>query len=91
MAIARALLGRPAIVFADEPTGNLDSRAGEGIMALLAELHADGATIMVITHDEGIAASLPRRIALRDGRVEHDTGAPASLAGRVPAPARAAS
>jgi putative ABC transport system ATP-binding protein len=75
VAIARALLGRPAIVFADEPTGNLDSRSGEGIMALLAELHADGATIMVITHDEGIAASLPRRIALRDGRVEHDTGA----------------
>jgi putative ABC transport system ATP-binding protein len=75
VAIARALLGRPAIVFADEPTGNLDSRSGEGIMALLAELHADGATIMVITHDEGIAASLPRRIALRDGRVEHDAGA----------------
>ena len=80
VAIARALLGRPAIVFADEPTGNLDSRAGEGIMALLAELHADGATIMVITHDEGIAASLPRRIALRDGRVEHDTGAPLAVA-----------
>ena len=80
VAIARALLGRPAIVFADEPTGNLDTRAGEGIMALLAELHADGATIMVITHDEGIAASLPRRIALRDGRVEHDTGAPLAVA-----------
>ncbi len=80
VAIARALLGRPAIVFADEPTGNLDSRAGEGIMALLAELHAGGATIMVITHDEGIAASLPRRIALRDGRVEHDTGAPLGAA-----------
>jgi putative ABC transport system ATP-binding protein len=80
VAIARALLGRPAIVFADEPTGNLDTRAGDGIMALLAELHADGATIMVITHDEGIAASLPRRIALRDGRVEHDTGAPPEVA-----------
>ena len=75
VAIARALLGRPAIVFADEPTGNLDSRSGDGIMALLPELHADGATIVVITHDEGIAASLPRRIALRDGRVEADTGA----------------
>jgi putative ABC transport system ATP-binding protein len=80
VAIARALLGRPAIVFADEPTGNLDSRAGESIMALLAELHDDGATIMVITHDEGIAASLPRRISLRDGRVEHDTGAPLGAA-----------
>jgi putative ABC transport system ATP-binding protein len=76
VAIARALLGRPAIVFADEPTGNLDSRSGAGIMALLHELHADGATIVVITHDEGIAAALPRRIALRDGRVEADSGSP---------------
>ena len=76
VAIARALLGRPAIVFADEPTGNLDSRSGEGIMALLAELHAEGATILVITHDERIAATLPRRIALRDGAVEADTGTP---------------
>jgi putative ABC transport system ATP-binding protein len=80
VAIARALLGRPAIVFADEPTGNLDSRSGEGIMALLHELHADGATILVITHDEGIAATLPRRIALRDGVVEADTGAPLAVA-----------
>jgi putative ABC transport system ATP-binding protein len=85
VAIARALLGRPAIVFADEPTGNLDSRAGAAIIGLLRELHADGATIMVITHDETIAASLPRRIALRDGRVEHDTGAPAERDGRAPA------
>jgi len=76
VAIARALVGRPAIVFADEPTGNLDSRSGAGIMALLAELNGDRATIVVITHDKGIAASLPRRIALRDGRVEADTGAP---------------
>jgi putative ABC transport system ATP-binding protein len=89
VAIARALLGRPAIVFADEPTGNLDSHAGAAIIALLRELHADGATIMVITHDERIAASLPRRIALRDGRVEHDTGAPGARDGR--APVRAAS
>jgi putative ABC transport system ATP-binding protein len=90
VAIARALLGRPAIVFADEPTGNLDSRSGAAIIALLRELHADGATIMVITHDERIADSLPRRIALRDGRVEHDTGAPAARDGRAPA-VRAAS
>ena len=80
VAIARALLGRPAIVFADEPTGNLDSRSGAGIMALLAELNADGATIVVITHDEGIAAALPRRIALRDGRVEADSGSPLEVA-----------
>jgi putative ABC transport system ATP-binding protein len=89
VAIGRALLGRPAIVFADEPTGNLDSHAGAAIIALLRELHADGATIMVITHDERIASSLPRRIALRDGRVEHDTGAPGTRDGR--APVRAAS
>ena len=80
VAIARALLGRPAIVFADEPTGNLDSRSGAGIVALLAELNADGATIVVITHDEGIAATLPRRIALRDGRVEADSGSPLEVA-----------
>src|SRR3954469_20483990 len=72
VAIARALLGRPAIVFADEPTGNLDSRSGQGILALLHELNADGATIMVITHDRAIADGLGRRIALRDGVVEDD-------------------
>jgi putative ABC transport system ATP-binding protein len=76
VAIARALLGSPAIVFADEPTGNLDSRTSEGILALLGELHAQGATILVITHEREIAAAFPRQIALRDGRVESDSGSP---------------
>jgi putative ABC transport system ATP-binding protein len=76
VAIARALLGRPAVVFADEPTGNLDSRSGADILELLRELNAEGSTIMIITHDHGIAASLPRRVELRDGLVELDTGAP---------------
>ncbi|HUX71351.1 MAG TPA: ABC transporter ATP-binding protein [Cellulomonadaceae bacterium] len=73
VAIARALVGEPALVLADEPTGNLDSASSASIMALLHELHAGGSTILVITHDHEIAASLPRQVAVRDGRIEHDS------------------
>jgi putative ABC transport system ATP-binding protein len=72
VAIARALVARPSIVFADEPTGNLDSRSGAQIVSLLRELNEDGTTIVVITHDLELAASLPRRVHVRDGLVERD-------------------
>ena len=75
VAIARALVGRPAIVLADEPTGNLDSTASAAILELLEELNADGATIIVVTHNHEIAQRLPRQVAMRDGRIEADTRA----------------
>ena len=74
VAIARALVGRPAIVLADEPTGNLDSANGASIMALIRELNNADATIIMITHDEGLAAQLPRQIRMLDGHVVSDTG-----------------
>ncbi|HEY2331671.1 MAG TPA: ABC transporter ATP-binding protein [Acidimicrobiales bacterium] len=73
VAIARALVGSPAIVLADEPTGNLDSATGASIMALIRELNADGATIILITHDAGLADQLPRQIRMLDGQVVLDT------------------
>jgi putative ABC transport system ATP-binding protein len=75
VAIARALVGRPAIVLADEPTGNLDSTSGEAILALLEELNADGATILVITHDHDLAGRLPRQVQVLDGQIVADTKA----------------
>jgi len=71
-AIARALVGRPALLLADEPTGNLDSDSGERIMALLDELHAAGSTLVMVTHDPGYAARAGRRLRMKDGRIESD-------------------
>jgi putative ABC transport system ATP-binding protein len=69
VAVARAVVGEPALLLADEPTGNLDSASGAGVMDLLRELHTQGTTILVITHDPEIAASAPRQVPMRDGRV----------------------
>jgi len=72
-AIARALAGRPALVLADEPTGNLDTATGASLLELLRELHRDGTTIVIITHDHDVAAAMERRIEIRDGRITRDT------------------
>ena len=69
VAVARALVGSPSILLADEPTGNLDSKNGEQVMALLADLHADGATICIVTHDPRYAEYADRKIHMFDGRV----------------------
>lgn len=77
VAIARAVVGNPPLLLADEPTGNLDSRSGEGVIELLGELNRAGTTILVITHDRDLADRLPRRIAIKDGELVSDTGAAA--------------
>ncbi len=72
VAIARALVGSPRLVLADEPTGNLDSRTGIEILALMEDLNAEGTTILVITHDLDLAERLPRQIAMLDGKIVDD-------------------
>jgi putative ABC transport system ATP-binding protein len=74
VAIARALVAEPAITLADEPTGNLDTRNSEELVELLTELNQQGSTIVVVTHDLEIAGAMPRRIAMRDGEIEDDSG-----------------
>src|SRR5438132_974904 len=83
VAIARALVNNPRIVFADEPTGNLDSHTGEAILALFRKLSQEGRTIALVTHDPEIAAVTPRKIEIRDGKVARQVDA--KLAGLEPA------
>jgi putative ABC transport system ATP-binding protein len=77
VAIARALVGRPPIIFADEPTGNLDSATGTDILDLLRHLNTEGTTMVIITHSAEVAGAARRRVALRDGLIEYDTGSAA--------------
>jgi putative ABC transport system ATP-binding protein len=72
VAIARALANKPPVLLADEPTGNLDSRSGAAVMDLVRDLHRDGHTVIIITHDRELADSLPRRVSMLDGRIEQD-------------------
>ncbi|GLZ07486.1 peptide ABC transporter ATP-binding protein [Actinomadura sp. NBRC 104412] len=83
VAVARAVVGEPSVLLADEPTGNLDTVAGAGVMALLRELNRTGTTVLIITHDDDIAATAPRRIRVRDGRIiADDVPSPAGLTDR---------
>jgi putative ABC transport system ATP-binding protein len=82
VAVARALVGRPSLLLADEPTGALDSEAGAAVLDLLRELHEDGTTIVVITHDHDVARLLARQVHLRDGEIASDDALPMSGEGR---------
>jgi putative ABC transport system ATP-binding protein len=73
VAIARAVVGEPALLLADEPTGNLDTASGQGVLAVLRELHAAGTTVVVVTHEHELAAGLDRQVRMRDGQVVGDS------------------
>lgn len=75
VAIARALLMRPALLLADEPTGNLDSKSAADVLALIADVHDRGQTVVMVTHDSDVAASAQRQVHLLDGRIDHDSAA----------------
>jgi putative ABC transport system ATP-binding protein len=81
IAVARALAGRPTVLLADEPTGNLDSQNGDQVMSLLSDLHRDGATICMVTHDPRYARHAGRNIRLFDGRIVEE-GTPTAEAAR---------
>jgi putative ABC transport system ATP-binding protein len=85
VAIARALVNNPKIIFADEPTGNLDSHTGEAILDLFRKLNRDGRTIILVTHDPEIAAVTPRRIEIRDGKIAASVDVTLAGLNRLPA------
>ncbi|HEY3157088.1 MAG TPA: ABC transporter ATP-binding protein [Candidatus Eisenbacteria bacterium] len=85
VAIARALVNEPSIVLADEPTGNLDSKTGLEIMALLDQVHQGGNTVILVTHEEDVAANAERIVRLRDGKIESDQATRRAVSG-APAP-----
>ena len=90
VAIARALVNRPSILLADEPTGNLDSKTGAEIISLFGRLHAEGNTILLITHEADVAAHAKRVILVKDGKAESDSGGNRELGGRIQGPVESA-